>query len=176
MRKKFSLQNKMVVVILLLLIFKMDAFAQDQKSLFWSHVRIGGGLGLSFGNEFFSGTLAPSAVYDFNEKFSMGLGLTGTYSTSKDFYKSSIIGGSILGLYNVIPQLQISAEFEELYVTREYESSLLNPNESYSTPALFFGLGFRQNNITFGIRYDVLYDEFKSVYASAFVPFMRIYF
>jgi hypothetical protein len=176
MQKKHSLQNKMILVILLLLIFKIDAVAQDYKPSFWSHVRIGGGIGLSFGSGFFSGTLAPSALYDFNEKFSMGLGLTGTYNTSKDFYKSSIIGGSILGLYNVIPQLQISAEFEELYVNREYDNSLLNPDESYSTPALFFGVGFRQQNLTFGIRYDVLYDDYKSVYASAFVPFMRIYF
>lgn len=166
----------MILVILLLLIFKVDAVAQDYKPSFWSHVRIGGGVGLSFGSGFFSGTLAPSALYDFNEKFSIGLGLTGTYNTSKDFYKSSIIGGSILGLYNVIPQLQISAEFEELYVNREYDNSLLNPDESYSTPALFFGVGFRQQNLTFGIRYDVLYDDYKSVYASAFVPFMRIYF
>ena len=176
MQKKHSFQNKMILVILLLLIFKIDAVAQDYKPSFWSHVRIGGGIGLSFGSGFFSGILAPSALYDFNEKFSLGLGLTGTYNTSKDFYKSSIIGGSILGLYNVIPQLQISAEFEELYVNREYDNSLLNPDESYSTPALFFGLGFRQKNITFGMRYDVLYDNYKSVYASAFVPFMRIYF
>tara|TARA_R110000772_G_scaffold255986_1_gene372367 strand:- start:110 stop:640 length:531 start_codon:yes stop_codon:yes gene_type:complete len=176
MQKKYSPQNKIVLVILLLLIFKIDASAQEQKSPFWSHVRVGGGIGLSFGSGFFSGTLAPSAVYDFNEKFAMGLGLTGTYNTSKDFYKSSIIGGSILGLYNVIPQLQLSAEFEEVYVNRKYDSSVALEDESYGNPALFLGAGFRQNNLTFGMRYDVLYDEYKSVYASPFVPFVRIYF
>jgi hypothetical protein len=176
MQKKQSLQNKMILVILLTLIFKIEASAQGQEPSFWSHVRIGGGIGLSFGSGFFSGTLAPSAIYDFNEQFSMGLGLTGTYNTSKDFYKSSIIGGSILGLYNVIPQLQISAEFEEVYVNRKYDNSQIYPDESYSNPALFFGAGFRQNNLTFGMRYDVLYDEYKSVYASPFVPFVRIYF
>ncbi len=176
MQKKLSLKNKIVLVILLLLIFKVDASAQDQKSPFWSHVRIGGGIGLSFGSGFFSGTLAPSAVYEFNEKFSAGLGLTGTYNTSKDFYKSSIIGGSILGLYNVIPQLQISAEFEEVYVNRKYDSSVVLEDESYGNPALFLGAGFHQQNVTFGMRYDVLYDVKRSIYASPFVPFVRIYF
>ena len=75
-------QRKIVLVFLVLLMFKIDATAQEQKSPFWSHVRLGGGIGLSFGSEFFSGTLAPSAIYDFNDKFSMGLGLSGTYNTS----------------------------------------------------------------------------------------------
>jgi hypothetical protein len=176
MQKELSLQSKIVLVILLLLFFRIDVSAQGQKPSFWSHVRIGGGLGLSFGSGFFSGTLAPSAIYDFNEKFAMGVGLNGTYNTSKDFYRSSIIGGSILGLYNVIPQLQISAEFEELYVTRIYDSSLALNDDRYSTPALFFGAGFIQRNLTFGLRYDVLYKQDKSIYASAFVPFVRVYF
>jgi len=176
MQKKYAFQNKIILVILLLLIFKADASAQDQKSPFWSHVRIGGGIGLSFSSDFFSGTLAPSAIYDFNEKFSMGLGLNGTYNTSKNFYKSTIIGGSVLGLYNVIPQLQLSAEFEELYINRKYDNPQVYPNESYGNPALFFGAGFRQQNITFGMRYDVLYSDSRSIYASAFVPFVRIYF
>ena len=41
------------------------------KSEFWSHVRFGGNLGLSFGNEFFSGTLAPSAIYQFDRQFAL---------------------------------------------------------------------------------------------------------
>lgn len=177
MQKNLLFQHKMVFIIFLLLFFKVDASAQEQKPSFWSHVRFGGGIGLSFGNGFFSGTLAPSAIYDFNEQFSLGLGLNGTYNTSKDFYKSTIIGGSILGLYNIIPQLQISAEFENLHVNRVYDNyPLAPPDERYSAPALFFGAGFRQGNVTFGIRYDVLFDEFKSVYASALVPFVRVYF
>ena len=41
--------------------------SQPQKSEFWEHVRFGGGIGLSFGNNIFSGTIAPSALYDVNE-------------------------------------------------------------------------------------------------------------
>lgn len=176
MQKKYAFQNKMIFIILLLLLFKIDATAQNQNTPFWSNVRIGGGIGLSFGDGFFSGTLAPSAVYDFDENFSLGLGLNGTYNSSENFYTATIFGGSILALYNVIPQLQVSAEFEELFVNRNYENSQPFLDESYSTPALFLGAGFRQKNITFGVRYDALFNENKSIYASSFTPFVRVYF
>ena len=36
---------------------------------FWDNVRFGGGLGLGFGNDFFSGSITPSAIYQVNDKF-----------------------------------------------------------------------------------------------------------
>lgn len=176
MKREFAVRFRILISLLILLLFQTVVVSQNQKSPFWSQVHIGGGIGLSFGNGFFSGTLAPSAIYDFNQKFSLGLGLNGTYNTSKDFYRSTIIGGSIIGLYNVIPQLQISAEFEELYVIRNYDESLALADDKYTYPALFLGAGFRQNHFTIGLRYDVLYDAEKSIYASGFVPFVRVYF
>jgi hypothetical protein len=155
-----------------------NSFSQEQKppSNFWQHVRFGGGIGLSFGNEFFSGTLAPSAIYQFDERFAMGLGLNGTYNSQKNTYSSTIIGGSILTLFNVIPEIQLSAEFEELNVNRSYDSRLGFADENYWYPALFLGAGFRTNNITVGIRYDVLYNDRDSIYANAWMPFFRVFF
>ena len=150
--------------------------SQEQKSQFWSNVRLGGGLGLSFGNEFFSGTIAPSAIYEFNEQFALGLGGNFTYNSQKNLYKTTIVGGSVLGLYTIIPELQLSAEFEQLNVSRTYESDLQIPDDHYWYPALFVGAGYRTGNFTAGIRYDVLYDEDESIYASAWVPFVRVYF
>lgn len=169
-----ALQKALISGFLLVLSFPIQA--QNLQQSFGSKIHIGGGLGLSFGDGFFSGTLAPSAIYDFNEQFSMGFGLNGTYNKQKNLYKSAILGGSVLGLYNIIPQLQTSLEFEELHVTRTYDSSLSLQNDNYWYPALFVGIGFRQNNFTLGLRYDVLYDANKSVYANAYVPFVRIYF
>ncbi len=143
---------------------------------FWEQVSFGGGIGLSFGNGFFSGTLAPSAIYEFNRQFALGLGLNGTYNSRKDFYKSTIFGGSILGLFNPIQEIQLSAEFEELNVHRNWENDLDIADENYWYPALFMGVGYRTQNITIGIRYDILYDEDKSIYADPFVPFVRVYF
>ncbi|RSK39990.1 alpha-ketoglutarate decarboxylase [Mangrovimonas spongiae] len=153
-----------------------SANAQEHSSNFWQHVRFGGGIGLSFGDGFFSGTLAPSAIYQFNHQFSLGIGLNGTYNSRKDYYKSTILGGSVIGLYHPIQELQISTEFEELNVSRNWENNLNIKDENYWYPALFVGAGYRTRNVTVGIRYDVLYDEDKSIYADPWMPFVRVYF
>jgi hypothetical protein len=158
------------------LLISLSSKAQQEPSSFWSQVRFGGGIGLSFGDGFFSGTLAPSAVYEFNDRFALGVGLNGTYNSLKSRYNSTIVGGSVLGLYNVIPEIQISAEFEELNVSRNYEDFLGIEDENYWYPALFLGIGYRTQHVTIGIRYDVLYDEDDSIYANAWMPFVRVYF
>ena len=143
---------------------------------FWNHVRFGGGIGLSFGDGFFSGTLAPSAIYEFNEQFALGVGVNGTYNKRKNFYKSTVVGGSLIGLFNPIQEIQLSAEFEELKVNRNWEDRLGIEDQNYWYPALFIGAGFRTRNIAVGIRYDVLYDKDKSIYADPWAPFVRVYF
>src|SRR5690554_2004301 len=76
----------------------------DQPHNFWENVRFGGGIGLGFGDGFFSGTLAPSAIYQFNPQFAVGVGLSGTYNNQKNRYTSTILGGSIMTFYNIIPR------------------------------------------------------------------------
>ena len=151
-------------------------FGQQNENDFWNHVRFGGGIGLSFGNGFFSGTLAPSAIYEFDNQFALGLGLNGTYNKREDFYKSTIFGGSVIGLFSPIDVIQLSAEFEELNVNRKWDNYLGFENENYWYPALFVGGGYRTQNITLGIRYDLLYDRDKSIYADPWMPFIRVYF
>lgn len=149
--------------------------AKTNKSDFWEHVRFGGGIGLSTGNNVFSATLAPSAIYQFNETVALGVGLSGTYFSRKNLVKSTIIGGSLIGLVNPINEIQLSAEFEQNNVSRNFD----NPNlidDNYWSPALFLGAGYRTRNVTIGIRYDLLYDDNRSIYANAWAPFVRVYF
>lgn len=173
--------NKIIIIhkkvaLLALLFFCIHNLVQSQQSNdFWSHVRFGGGIGLGFGDGFFSGTLAPSAIYEFNEMLALGVGLNGTIANQKDFYKSTVLGGSLIGLVNVIPQIQFSAELEKLHVNRKYHANFNIQDENYWSPALFVGLGYRSGNVTFGVRYDVLYDD-KSIYTDPWAPFVRFYF
>lgn len=186
MIKMPSVLLKISMLLFCCLISSTELQAQETPPSFWQNVRFGGGIGLSFGNGFFSGTLAPSAIYDFNEQFSAGVGLNGTYNklkaTDQNFgYSSTIIGGSILTLFNVIPEIQLSGEFEQLFVTRKYDTGNIDTfqvveDDNYWYPALFLGAGYRTNNVTVGIRYDVLYDEQQSIYANAWAPFFRVYF
>ncbi|WP_366135878.1 alpha-ketoglutarate decarboxylase [uncultured Maribacter sp.] len=134
-------------------------------------MRFGGGIGLGFTNGGFNGTISPSAIYDVNNYFSAGVGLSVNYA-KYDANKFLAYGGSIVTFYNPIPLLQLSAEIEQLRVN---ESNTIFEND-YWSPALFLGAGYRSNNVTFGIRYDLLYDKNKSIYADAWMPFVRVYF
>jgi len=151
--------------------------AQESQDSFWNNVRFGGGLGLSFGNGFFSGTIAPSAIYEFNNQFAAGVGLNATYAKRQNWFKSTILGASVISLYSHIEALQLSAEFEELNVNRDFDENFVaNADDNYWYPALFLGAGYRTGNVTIGIRYDVLYDEDKSIFADPWMPFFRFYF
>jgi hypothetical protein len=134
-------------------------------------VRYGGGIGLAFGQESIQIGLAPSAIYQVNDYAAFGVGLNYTYSKIYDT-KFSAFGGSLIGLVNPIPALQLSAEFEQIRVNRSFGPI----DDSYWLPALFFGLGYSTGPVTFGIRFDVLYDSDKSLYADPWLPFVRVYF
>ncbi|MDR6301498.1 alpha-ketoglutarate decarboxylase [Mesonia maritima] len=142
---------------------------------FWDRVSYGGGIGLSFGNNFFSGSISPSAVYQVNSYFATGVGLNFTYANIYDD-TSIVYGGSLLGFFRPLREIQLSAEFEELSVNRSYEINSETIDENYWYPALFLGAGYNTGPVTIGVRYDVLYDDDKSIYASPFMPFLRVYF
>lgn len=169
--------NKKTVFTLIILSFCFqNVTAQNSKHDFWSKVRFGGGLGLNFGDGFFSTTIAPSGIYEFDKNFALGLGLNATFNNQKNTYKSTILGGSIIGLFNPVQAIQISSEFEQLNVNRRYDANINIPDDNYWIPALYLGVGYRNGNVTFGVRYDVLYDDEKSIYADPWAPFVRFYF
>lgn len=173
-RNTYSFKKTYLVALILLGLF--STLHAQNKSDFWQHVGVGGGLGFSFGDNFFGATIAPSAIYRFNPKFAMGVGLNYTYNEDKDFYRSSIIGGSLIGFYNPLRELQLSAEVEQLNVNRNYDSSTPYLDENYWYPALFIGAGYNAGPVTFGMRFDLLYNRDKSIYANPWAPFIRVYF
>lgn len=177
---RFNLTN-LSIALFIFCLASTSTFSQQlspsNTNDFWSHVRFGGGIGLSFGSGFFSGTLAPSAIYQFDQNLALGVGLIGSYAEQKNFYKSTILGASLLSMYNPIREVQLSAEFEELYVNRDFDNDFVsNQDDKYWYPALFLGAGYSAGPVTAGIRYDVLYDSDKSIYANAWMPFVRVYF
>lgn len=152
------------------------------KSDFWQHVQFGGSLGLSVGSGYTDILLAPGAIYNFNEFVAAGVGLQGSYVRVKHDYESYIYGGSLVGLFHPIPEVQLSLELEQLRVNTDF-SDFYNPDPDrpYRDPnfwntALYVGAGYSVENVTIGIRYNVLYDRNKSVYSEPFMPFIRAYF
>ena len=171
---------KIAFCTLLLCFFTLSSFSQESssnKSEFWSKVQFGGGIGLNFGDGFFSGAISPNALYRFSPYVATGVGLNFSYSSQKEVFKSTVIGGSVIGLFNPYRELQISTEFEQLHVSRNFDERFgVNADDDYWYPALFIGAGYTSRNVTIGIRYDVLYDKDKSIYAEAWMPFVRFWF
>lgn len=176
----FFFIGKKALLFLLLIFYSSHSYliAQEEgmaKNTFFEDVRFGGSLGASFSNGYFSGYLAPKAVYDFNRYSSAGIGVAGSYMNSSR-YSTSTVGGSLIGMLRPMQAIELSAEFEEHYVSRDFKLDSANLSDNYWYPALFLGLGYSTGPVTAGIRYDVLYDSNKSIYANAFMPFVSFYF
>jgi long-subunit fatty acid transport protein len=149
-----------------------SAFGQNSDGLS-DKLHFGGSLGLSIGSDFTNIVVAPSIIYDVNNYFSAGVGLQGSYVNWNNNFESYIYGASLIALVNPIEQIQLSAELEQLRVNTTYED---NFKDNFWNTALFLGLGYRTNNVTLGVRYNVLFKERNNVYNEAFMPFIRVYF
>lgn len=147
----------------------------NTKSEFWSKVRFGGGIGLGFSNDFTNVAISPTGIYQFNDKVALGAGVSGNYSSRKNYFKATVLGASLVGLFNPVRELQISVEFEHYNVN--YKDEIFNATTNYWYPALYLGGGYAIGDFSaIGMRYDVLYNNQKSVYGTAIQPFIRVFF
>jgi len=149
----------------------IDAVQQLQPPTFWDNVRFGGGLGFGFGTNNTTINISPSAIYDFQNGFALGLSVGYLYAKN-DAFRSNVISPGIITLYNPAEEIQLSAEFEHLFINQKFGSA----SDSFDYPALYLGVAYRTGWAAFGMRYDVLYDERDSVFGSAFSPIIRFYF
>lgn len=168
-----DLNLKKLLFIMILIFITKSGLCQNTTSSndFWENVRFGGGIGLGFGNNYFNGSISPSAIYQVNNQFSTGVSLKFNYAQVDDVNLYAY-GGSLLSFYNIIPEIQLSGELEQLRINR----SLGDFEDNYWNPALFLGIGYVNKNFTIGIQYDVLHNDRKSIYSDAIQPFVRVYF
>jgi hypothetical protein len=164
-------------------IFAQQDSIPKTKSLFWEKVQFGGGVGLAVGNGFTNISLSPTGYYNVNKMFTVGVGLTGSYVAQQQNpsnfnslgYKSTIFGGSLIGLMHPIEELQLSIEVEQLKINRNFDDDYLIDDTFWNT-ALFLGAGYRSQNVTFGVKFNVLYKENNHVYPQSWFPFVRVMF
>lgn len=173
----FSFLTKPALVVAFCLSL-MSVNAQT-TSEFWSHVKFGGGLAAGFGSGYTDVTVAPGAIYQFNDYVAVGVGVQGTYVSQKNFFTSYMYGGTVAAFLNPLPQVQLSAELEQLRVNLDVDGRLGQWNSytrDFWNTGLFLGAGYHMNNVTVGVKYNVLFSEKDMVYSEAFMPFMRVYF
>jgi long-subunit fatty acid transport protein len=150
---------------------------ERHKSDFWKHVQFGGGFGLGIGSGFTDVTLAPSGIYNLNRYVSIGAGLQGSLISQKDLYSSAIYGINVLTLFNPAEEVQISLEVEQVRVNNTFRNTTKGTlKDNFWNTGLFVGAGYRMENVTIGMRYNLLFNKDKNVYSDALMPFIRIYF
>ncbi len=178
---QYSKRHVFTLVLLFLLGFSWGQnntetlLLKDQKSDFWEKVHFGGGIGLNFSNGYSYVAVSPNALYAFNDKFGLGVGLNVNYSKRKNYSEATVFGGSIISVFKPIEMLQLSAEFEENNIA--YKNTITNVKSNYWQPALFLGVGYAIGKFgAIGVRYDVLFNDEKSPYGTAMLPFVSIYF
>ena len=181
MKKNFAINLTVLLTFVFLFGSSIVVFAQENqemktKSDFWERVQIGGGLGLGFGNGYADVAIAPSAIYNFNDYFAAGLGAQYSYVRQRDIFTSNMYGGSVIGLFHPIREIQISTELEQLRVNSRFETINGTTTRDFWNTALFVGAGYRNENITIGLRYNVLHKDRDYMYVVALMPFVRIFF
>lgn len=160
------------ITLLIFALLYSATFAQLTQNSFWDNVRFGGGFGFSFGNNTTTFSISPTGIYDFNDNFSAGIGAGYQYSKRNNI-KSNVYSLSLLSLFNPINEIQLSAEFEQLFASQKFKTQTVNRNY----PALHIGASYRiSRNVALGIRYDILHKKDKSIYASAISPVVRVFF
>ncbi len=157
------------IIPLCLFFCSISIFSQEDN--FWDNVRFGGGFGFSFGSNATTLSISPSAVYDFSEEFSIGGSIGYLYNKSEN-YSANVYSASVITLYRPIRSVEFSGELLQSYVNKTAGSI----EDNYSYPSLNIGAAYITGKITFGVQYDLLYKENKSIYANAFSPFIRVLF
>lgn len=141
----------------------------------------GGNLALSFGTNTFI-DVSPLWGYMIDRNLSMGLGATYIY-LSREYYdffsnrtidvKSSLYGGRTFLRYRVFDQYYFHTEFESINnEVPRLDGSGTTQREWI--PGLFIGAGifqpaFKRGGVSLFVMYNLLHDELKSPYGSAWV-------
>ena len=180
MKTAFPAFSQKIGVALFILCFGINVHAQGPRSNFWSELQFAGGFGLGFSRDYTNVLVSPSAIYPVNDYFAAGLGLQGSFVNAKNYighsYTCKILGGSLIGLVNPLETIQLSAELEEMHVQQTIARDGGEIKDDFWNTALFLGLGFRSENITIGMRYNVLFKQTDGIYADPYMPFIRLYF
>ena len=164
-------------------LFSQQDSIPKTKSVFWQKVHYGGGLGLAFSNGYSNFSLSPTGYYHINKTVSVGAGISGSYvaqeSNPSNYnalgYKSIVFGGSVIGLLHPIENIQLSTEIEQLRVTRKFDEVNSNKDSFWNT-AVFLGVGYRSQNVTFGARFNLLHANQNNIYGQSWLPFVRVMF
>ncbi|NPA46741.1 MAG: hypothetical protein GXO24_05945 [Chlorobi bacterium] len=151
------------------------SYGKKSRSSQGNPFRFYGGFGLGFSNHGFYVDIQPGLLYRVRPAFHVGANAQLGYQSYRNFNVRThtyIYGYDLLALYLPWQHLELSIDYQQLYIRYEAGSATTR----WQVPAFYLGMAYRTRNAAIGFRYDLLYKEGKSIYPSAFTPFVRIYF
>lgn len=166
MKKVFSFW----FVVFSVLCFSQIAMSAGNQPNRWT---FGGGLGLGFGsNSYFNLQVSPRVGYKITDQLEGGLSGNVSWQTS-DYYRSTMFGVGPFANYYFGRSFFVGANLQQYFINSKEKFT----NYKYSTDetALYLGGGYMQNIgnnafVQFGIMYNVLWKDSKSIFSSGFVP------
>lgn len=163
-----------------LLIISITSFCQEDNTEINqpSKWRVGGGLGLGFGNNgYFGFSIAPFAGYEIIPELEAGI--TAGYQYSKwDHSRQHLFNFGPYVNYYPVPFLFARSHFEHYIGSHEYDYSYGGSNKyNFDESALWLGAGYRSvGRIQFyaGLMYNVLYQKDSSLFSSGLRPIVGV--
>ena len=138
-------------------------------------LRVGGGLGLGFGNNgYFGFNISPYAGYMLTPQLEGGMTVGYQYAKN-DFVKWSMFSVGPYANYYIGQMFFARAHYE--YFTGNQEEESTGAEYDFDESALWLGGGYQSTGrVRFqaGLMYNVLYDEDESIFSSALRPFAGI--
>lgn len=165
--------KKIISLVVLLTVFQFG-FSQISigSSATEGKLRVGGGVGLNFGNNgYFGFNVAPSIGYMLAPNLETGITVGYQYSKN-DFYKSNLFSGGPYANYHIIPGLFARGHYEYFSGTQTITST--NEKRDFDESALWLGGGYQSRGpvrLQVGLMYNVLHDDDKSIFSSPIRPF-----
>ncbi len=150
--------------------FPQIAMSSGTQNNRWT---FGGGLGVGFGsNSYFNFQVSPRVGYKITDQLEGGIIGNVSWQTS-DYYKSTMFGVGPFANYYFVRSFFVGANLQQYFInsTEKYNNYKFRTDET----ALYLGGGYIQslgNNAfaQFGVMYNVLWKENKSIFSSGFVP------
>ncbi len=169
------------ILFLFTLSISISVICQEQTPIknVSSNWRVGGGLGLGFGNNsYFAFAISPFAGYEILPQLETGVTAGYQYSKWSDSRQNLFNVGPYVNYYP-IPAIFLRSHYEFYTGTNKYEYGFNDESYSYNfnESALWLGGGYRSTGrIQFfaGMMYNVLYKKETSLFSSGFRPIVGV--
>lgn len=159
------------IVFFFTILISTTAFSQLGMGTSLGKWRVGGGLGVNFGdNSYFGLNVYPNIGYMFTNQLEGGVAVGYQYSSWKNAKSNLFSAGPYLNFYP-INELFLRGHYEYFTGNTKFKGDSTSYN--YDESALWLGGGYRSGGIVSfyaGVMYNVLWKDGESIFSNGIRP------